>query len=94
MASSLISFESSAFLPVGTPKTLVYAAAYDNEEAFHRRIVDACQAIPHYRGIFKRMCRSTMRRVLNLMEDILSTHYECTLSATICNLNISGHMLM
>jgi hypothetical protein len=47
----------------GHLKSLVYAAAFDNEEALHHRIVDACQTIPLYRGIFKRMWRSMMRRV-------------------------------
>jgi hypothetical protein len=45
MASTLARFESSGFLPVGTPKALVYAAPVDNEEALHHRIVDACQTI-------------------------------------------------
>jgi hypothetical protein len=42
MASTLARFESSGFLPVGTLKTLVYAAPVDNEEALHHCIVDAC----------------------------------------------------
>jgi hypothetical protein len=42
MPSTVARFESSGFLPVGTPKTLVYAAPGDNEEAIHHRIVDAC----------------------------------------------------
>jgi hypothetical protein len=62
MASTLATFESSEFLPVGTPKALVYAAPVDNEEALHIRIVDACQTIRNYSGIFERMRRS-MRRV-------------------------------
>jgi hypothetical protein len=44
-------------------KTPVYAAPVDNEEAFHHRIVDACQTIRNYRGIFERMRRSMVRRV-------------------------------
>jgi hypothetical protein len=63
MASTLAIFESSGFLLVGTPKTLVYAAPFDNEEALHHRTVDACQTIRNYRGIFERMRRSMMRRV-------------------------------
>jgi hypothetical protein len=31
---------------------------------------------------------------LNLMENILSTYYECTLSAGTHKLNVSGHMLI
>jgi hypothetical protein len=38
-------FESSGFLPVGTPKTPVNAAPVYSEEALHDRIVVACQAI-------------------------------------------------
>jgi hypothetical protein len=47
----------------GHLKTLVYAAPVDNEEALHRRIVDACQTIPNCPSIFERMRRSMMRRV-------------------------------
>jgi hypothetical protein len=63
MASTLTGFESSEFLPVGTPKPLVYAAPVDNKEAFHHRTVDACQTILSCPGIFERMRRSVMRRV-------------------------------
>jgi hypothetical protein len=42
-------------------KLLVYAVPVDNEEAY--RIVDACQTIRNYLGIFARMRRSMMRRV-------------------------------
>jgi hypothetical protein len=41
----------------------------------------ACQNIPKYPGIFERMLRSMSRSASNLMEDILSIHYNCTLSA-------------
>jgi hypothetical protein len=44
-------------------KAHVYAAPIDNEEALHHRIVDACQTIGNYSGIFERMRRSMMRRV-------------------------------
>jgi hypothetical protein len=47
----------------GYLKTLMYAAPVDIEEAFHRRILDACQTIRNYSGIFERMRRSVMRRV-------------------------------
>jgi hypothetical protein len=63
MASTIAGFESSGFLPVGTPKTLVYAAPVDNEEALHHRTVDACQTIRNCPGIFERMLRSMIRRV-------------------------------
>jgi hypothetical protein len=49
MASMLHArFESSAFLPVGTPKIHVYAYSVDNKRAIHRCIVDACQTIRNY----------------------------------------------
>jgi hypothetical protein len=46
-----------------TAHILRYAAPFDNEKALHHRIVDACQTIRNYAGIFERMRRSTMRRV-------------------------------
>jgi hypothetical protein len=64
------------FYLLGHHKTLVYAAPVDNEEA--HGIVDACQTILNYAGIFERMWRSMMRRVegaLNLMEDVLNIYY-------------------
>jgi hypothetical protein len=51
MASTLARFESSGFIPVATPKTAVYAAPVDNEEAPHHRTLDACQTIPNYPGV-------------------------------------------
>jgi hypothetical protein len=64
MASALHArFESSGFLPVGIPKTLVYAAPVHNEEALHRRTVDACQTISNCPGVLARMWRSMLRRV-------------------------------
>jgi hypothetical protein len=62
MAPTLTRLQSSEFLPVGTPKTLVYAAPVDNEEALHHHIVDACRTIRNCPGIFERMWRSMMRR--------------------------------
>jgi hypothetical protein len=58
MASMLVRFESSGFLPVGTPTIPV-----DIEETLRHRIVDACQTIRKYPGIFQRMRRSMMRHV-------------------------------
>jgi hypothetical protein len=52
MASTLARFESSGFLPVGTPKTLVYV----------------CQTIPNYAGFFERVRRAMMRRVEGCVE--------------------------
>jgi hypothetical protein len=43
--------------------TLMYAAPVDNEDALHRRIVDACQSIRNCPGISERILRSMMRRV-------------------------------
>jgi hypothetical protein len=63
MVSTLARLESSGFRPVGTPKSFVYGAPVDNEEALHHRTVDACQTIRNYPGIFERMRWSMMRRV-------------------------------
>jgi hypothetical protein len=82
MASSLARFDPLDFYLWGHLKTLVYAAPVDNKEAIHHLIVDACQTIRNYPGIFEPMWRSVLRRALNLMENILSTYYICTLSAT------------
>jgi hypothetical protein len=63
IASTITKFESSGFLPLGSPEIPVYAAPFDNEEALHHRIVDACQTIFVYPGMCERMLRSMMRRV-------------------------------
>jgi hypothetical protein len=63
MASTIARFESSGFLPVETPKSLVYVAPVDNEKALHHRIVYVCQTIRNFSGIFARMRRSLLRRV-------------------------------
>jgi hypothetical protein len=60
MASTLARFDIYLWRHV---KTLAYAAPVDNEEALHLRIVDACQTIRNYPGIFERMRWSIMRRV-------------------------------
>jgi hypothetical protein len=39
MASTLTGFQSSGFLLVGTPDTLMVAAPVDNNEALYHRIV-------------------------------------------------------
>jgi hypothetical protein len=97
MASTVGKLESSGFLPVGTPKTIVYAAPVDNEEALHHRIVDACQTIRNYPGIFERMRRPMMRCVEAFIESH-GGHFEhlfkCILSAITHKLNVSGHMLI
>jgi hypothetical protein len=86
------------FYPWGTPKIPVYAAPVDNEEALHHRIVDACQTIRNYPGIFGRMRRPMMRGVDACIESH-GEHFEhlllyCTLSAISKTLNVSGHMLV
>jgi hypothetical protein len=43
MVSILARSESSRLLHMGTPKTLVYAAPVDKEEALHHHLVDVCQ---------------------------------------------------
>jgi hypothetical protein len=65
--------------------TLVHAAPVDKEEALHHRILDACQTIRNYPGIFQLLRESMMRRfecTLNLMEDTLGNYYSCILSDT------------
>jgi hypothetical protein len=54
----------------GHQQTLVHAAPVGNEEALHYRIVDACQTIRNYPGIFERMRRSMLRR----MEACIASH--------------------
>jgi hypothetical protein len=54
---------------------------------------DACQTIRNYSGIFERMRLPTVRRIVSnqlliLMEDILSIHYKCVLSAITHKLNV------
>jgi hypothetical protein len=53
MASTLVRFESSGFLPMGIRKTPWYAVPVDNEE--FDSIVDVCETIHNYPGIFERM---------------------------------------
>jgi hypothetical protein len=60
MAFMLARFELSAFLPVGTPKNLVYAPPDINEEALHHLIEVACQTIRNYPGTFERIRLSKM----------------------------------
>jgi hypothetical protein len=60
------------------------AASADNKYVLHHAIVNACQTICNYPGIFERMRRFMIRRIEacnGLMEDIWSTLYKCTLSA-------------
>jgi hypothetical protein len=68
--------------------TLVYAPPVDNEDALHRRIVDACQSIRNYTRISERIRRS-MRHVVACAESH-GGHFECTLSAISHKLNASG----
>jgi hypothetical protein len=71
MASTLTWLESSGFLPVeGHLKFLVHAAPVDNEEALHHRIVDACQNVHNYPGIYEQLRRAMMRRVEACIESI------------------------
>jgi hypothetical protein len=70
MASTFPSFESSGFFLWRQLKSPAYAAHIDNEEAPHYRIMDACQIIHNYRGIFEQMRRSMMRRVETRIESI------------------------
>jgi hypothetical protein len=63
MASTLARFESSEFLPMGTPKTPCVTAPVDNEEAFHHRILNTCQTTCNNLGLFEWMWSSMTRRV-------------------------------
>jgi hypothetical protein len=79
----------------GHLKILVYAAPVDNEEALHNRILDACQTVHNYPGIFEGMRRSMMRRIEAFIKSHggrFSTFYKCTLSAVTHKLNVSGYM--
>jgi hypothetical protein len=81
----------------GHLKHLLYAAPVGNEEALHRctwmpvRLSATTSASLNGRG-----CRrwDVSRHVLNLMENILSTYYKCTLSDVAHKLNISWHILI
>jgi hypothetical protein len=61
MASTLARFESSEFFLVGTPKTLACSTPVEIKEALRHLIVDACQTIYNYPGIFERMRWFMMR---------------------------------
>jgi hypothetical protein len=81
----------------GHLKTLVYAVPIDNEEALDHRILDACQTIRNYLGVFKRMRWSMKRRVEACIESHgghLSTYYKCTLSAITHKLKVFGHIFI
>jgi hypothetical protein len=68
MASTETRLQSSWFYLWGTPKTSVYAAPVDNEEAFHSSIAVAYHIIRNYPGIFEWMRRFVMRRVETCIE--------------------------
>jgi hypothetical protein len=87
------------FVPMGHLKPHAYPAPVANEEAFYHRIVDACQAILNYAGIFEQMQRSMMNYVQACIESYggfaaLIINYECTPSAVTHKLNVYGHMLI
>jgi hypothetical protein len=63
MVSTLASLNPLDVCLWGHLKTLMYAAPVDNEDSLHHGIVDVCQTIRNYPGIFERLRRSTMRRV-------------------------------
>jgi hypothetical protein len=50
MAFTLVRFESSGFYLWEHLQSLMYAAVVDDEEALHRRAVNACQTIRNYPG--------------------------------------------
>jgi hypothetical protein len=91
MASMLATFESSGFLPVGTPENM--CSSVDNREALHHCIVDACQTICNYSSISEQMRRTMMRHVKECMESD-GRYFGHTLSAVTHILNVSRHTFM
>jgi hypothetical protein len=88
MASTLNGFQSSGFTPVGTPKTPVYAAPVNNEEALHHRAVDVCQTL-HLSWQLRMDATSMIRRFENALatvENVWSTYYKNYLSTVNKNL--------
>jgi hypothetical protein len=69
--------------PVGTPKSLVYAAPVDNVEALHHRTVDTCQTIVTHPASLQG-CGGPSS----------ISYYNYTLSAIYRKLNVSGHVLI
>jgi hypothetical protein len=67
MASTLARFQSSGFLPVGTPKIPCLRSFCRQEEALHHSIVDARQSISNNRGFFGRMQQFLMRGIEALL---------------------------
>jgi hypothetical protein len=98
MASTLVRFESSGFLTVGT-LTNPCVCSY----CWHRRETPTMALwMPVRLSVTTPAslngCRGPWwdesRCALNLMEGILSTYYKCTLSAVTHKLNVSGHILI
>jgi hypothetical protein len=90
MASKLTKSESSKFLSVGTPTN----PHVSNSRWQQRGTVRLSATIPASLNGCRSLWWNVLRCALNLMEDILSTYYKCTLSAITHKLNISGHMLI
>jgi hypothetical protein len=86
MATTLPRFETSEFLPVRTPKTLVNAGPVDNEEALEHCIVDACQIFRNCPSVFERMLPSIKRCP---MQENFRSYYKSTISAISHELNVS-----
>jgi hypothetical protein len=63
MFSTIAVMTDGYFCPWRHLKTLVYGAPVNSGEALHHRIVDACQTVRNYPGIFERMRWSMIRRV-------------------------------
>jgi hypothetical protein len=95
MASTLSRFESSGFLPAGTPKTLAYAVPANNKQALHHCTVDACQTIRNNPTISERMWQAMTRHMKACTESHghLSTYYKSTISV-MSQINVSGNMLI
>jgi hypothetical protein len=63
------------FYLLGHLNTFMYAPPDNNEETLHHRIVNACQTIRNYPGIFERRRRFMMRRVEECI-DSPAGHFE------------------
>jgi hypothetical protein len=93
MASTPARFESSGFLPVGTPKYPCVCSS-----CWHRRGISHYGSLSEYpqltwqlwtdAAVHDETCRGVH---WNLTNDILSTCYKCTLSTLTHKLNVSGH---
>jgi hypothetical protein len=97
MASMLATFESSGFLPVVTPKNPYVCSQLTTKRHFTIALWMPVRVSTTTLPSLNR-CGGpwwdVLRRSSNLMEDIFSTYYKCTLSAITHKLSVSKHMLI